>query len=121
MLSMIEKHIAEGHLPTFKKLIEGGAVAENCLPPFPTITPPNWATIATGAWAGTHQVTDFHVHLPNTTPDNTNMVEAFNSERIKAETIWDAADKAGKKCIVLNYPGSWPSKMKNGIVVGGQG
>ena len=30
-------------------------------------------------------------------------------------------DRIGKKCIVLNYPGSWPSKMNNGIVVGGRG
>jgi len=118
---LIEKHIAEGHLPTFKKLIEGGVIADNCLVPFPTITPPNWATIATGALVGTHQVTDFHVHNPGTPLDNANTGEAFSSERVKAEFLWDAADKAGKKCIVLNYPGSWPSNMKNGIMVGGSG
>jgi predicted AlkP superfamily phosphohydrolase/phosphomutase len=118
---LIEKHIKEGHLPTFKKLIEGGAFAENCLVPYPTITPPNWASIATGAWPGTHGITDFHMHVPGTTPDTSNVVQAFSSERLQAEYIWDAADKAGKKCIVLNYPGSWPARMKNGIVVGGSG
>jgi len=118
---LIEKHIAEGHLPTFKKLIEGGVIADNCLVPFPTVTPPNWATIATGASAGTHQITDFHYHLPGTTPDNAHALEAFSSERWQAESIWDAADRAGKKCIVLNFPGAWPSKMKNGIMVGGAG
>lgn len=66
--ALIEKHIAEGHLPTFKKLIEGGMIADNCLVPYPTITPPNWASIATGAWPGTHGITDFHVHLPGTSP-----------------------------------------------------
>jgi predicted AlkP superfamily phosphohydrolase/phosphomutase len=122
MPGLIEKHIAEGHLPTFKKFIDGGVLAENCLVPFPTITPPNWASIATGAWPGTHGVTDFHApHKPGTTPFNFNIVQAFSSERCQAEYIWDAADKAGKKCIVLNYPGSWPSKMKNGIMVGGSG
>ena len=119
--ALIEQHIKEGHLPTFKKLIEGGVIAENCLVPYPTITPPNWASIATGAWPGTHGITDFHMHVPGTTPDTTNVVQAFSSDRLQAEYIWDAADKAGKKCIVLNYPGSWPSKMKNGIVVGGSG
>lgn len=118
---LIEQHIAEGHLPTFKKLIEEGVMAENCLVPFPTVTPPNWAAIATGAWAGTHGITDFHVHEPGTSPINANVVQAFSSERCQAEYIWDAADKAGRKCIVLNYPGSWPSKMKNGIMVGGAG
>ena len=116
---LIERHIKEGHLPTFKKLFESGTVADNCLCPYPTVTPPNWASIGTGAWPGTHCITDFHVHLPGKTPDNTLIVQAFNSERNRAEFLWDAADKAGKKCIVLNYPGSWPSHMKNGIMVGG--
>ncbi|MBW2063088.1 MAG: alkaline phosphatase family protein [Deltaproteobacteria bacterium] len=118
---LIEKHIAEGRLPTFKKLFEGGVVAENCLVPFPTITPPNWATIATGAWPGTHSITDFWVHKPGTTPINLNTEEAFSSERCQAEFLWDVADRIGKKCIVLNYPGSWPSKMENGIMIGGSG
>jgi predicted AlkP superfamily phosphohydrolase/phosphomutase len=118
---LIEKHIKEGHLPTFKKLIDSGVFSENCLVPYPTITPPNWASIATGALPGTHGITDFHSHIPGTTPSNDNAVQSFSSERCKAEYMWDAADKAGKKCIVLNYPGSWPAKMKNGIMVGGSG
>jgi predicted AlkP superfamily phosphohydrolase/phosphomutase len=118
---LILKHIEEGHLPNFKKLIEGGVLADNCLVPYPTVTPPNWASIATGSWPGTHQITDFHVHLKGTTPINPNTVQAFSSERCQAEYIWDALDNAGKKCIVFNYPGAWPSHMKNGIMVGGAG
>jgi predicted AlkP superfamily phosphohydrolase/phosphomutase len=118
---LIQKHIDEGHLPTFKKLFEGGVVAQNCLCPFPTITPPNWASIATGTWPGTHKVTDFHLPTDGADPVNGNIFEAFSSENCKAEYIWDRLDAAGKKCIVCNYPGSWPSKMKNGIMVGGAG
>lgn len=121
MPHLIMKHIADGHLPAFKKLIEGGVLAENCLVPYPTVTPPNWASIATGAWPGTHCITDFHVHRAGTTPYNYNVVQAFNSERCGAEYLWDTADKAGKKCIVFNYPTAWPSHMKNGIMVGGAG
>jgi predicted AlkP superfamily phosphohydrolase/phosphomutase len=118
---LIEKHIADGHLPTFKKLIDSGVIADNCLVPYPTVTPPNWASIATGAWPGTHGITDFHYHKPGTTPIGMNCVQAFDSQLCEAEYLWDTADKAGKKCIVFNYPGSWPSKMKNGIMVGGRG
>lgn len=118
---LIEKHIAGGHLPTFKKLIDNGVIADNCLVPYPTVTPPNWASIATGAWPGTHGITDFHHHKPGTTPIGMNCVQAFDSQLCEAEYLWDTADKVGKKCIVFNYPGSWPSKMKNGIVVGGRG
>lgn len=118
---LIQRHIKEGYLPTFKKLFEGGVLADNCLSPFPTITPPNWTSIATGAWPGTHKVTDFHLHKDGTSQVNANTFEAFSSENCKAEFIWDRLDAAGKKCIVCNYPGSWPSKMKNGIMVGGAG
>ena len=119
--ALLQKHIDEGYLPTFKKIIDSGVMAENCLAPYPTITPPNWTSIATGAWPGTHQITDFWVHTPGKTPENANAVQAYSSERVKAEFFWDALDKAGKKAIVLNYPVSWPSHMKNGIVVGGEG
>ena len=118
---LIQKHIAEGQLPTFKKLFEGGVLAENCLSPFPTITPPNWASIATGAWPGTHQVSDFYLHRPGTDQNNANVFQAFSSENCKAEYLWDKLDAAGYKCIVCNYPGSWPSKMKNGIMLAGGG
>jgi predicted AlkP superfamily phosphohydrolase/phosphomutase len=118
---LIKKYIAEGHLPNFNKLFAGGVLAENCLSAFPTITPPNWATIATGAWPGTHCVTDFHIHKEGTSQVNTNTFAAFSSENCKAEFIWDKLDSAGLKCIVCNYPGSWPSKMKNGIMVSGAG
>ena len=118
---LIEKHIEEGHLPTFKKLFENGVVTENGLVPYPTVTPPNWATIGTGAWPGTHGIGYFTVHKPGTSPHDANTVAAFSSHRSKAEYLWDALDKIGKKCIVMNFPGSWPSNMKNGIMLGGSG
>lgn len=118
---LVEKHIEEGVLPNFKKLFDNGTVCDNALVPFPTITPPNWATICTGAYPGTHGVTDFWVHIPGTTPTNSNTLSAFNSKWVQAETIWEAAERQGKKSIVFNYPGSWPTKMKNSIVVGGRG
>lgn len=118
---LIERHIEEGYLPTFKKLFENGVVAENSLTNYPTVTPPGWASIATGAWAGTHCITDFHIHTPGTGLDNNHIRAAFSSENCKAEYIWNALDKVGKKCVVLNYPGSWPGEMENGILIGGAG
>ena len=119
---LIEKHVQEGYLPTFKKLMEDGVVAENCLAPFPTITPPNWTAIATGAYCGTSGVTDFHYHKAGQPLDNRYIEQDFGSDRVEAETIWEALDKAGKRSIVLNYPCSWPPKnLKNTIVVGGFG
>ncbi|MHB1134053.1 MAG: alkaline phosphatase family protein [Chloroflexota bacterium] len=119
LMPLLDQYMAEGLLPNIKKLIETGTIADHCVVPFPTITPPNWATIATGANAGTHQVTDFWLPIKGKTPDSTNILQSYTSENIKAEFGCEAADKAGLKTIFLNYPGSWPSRLKNGIVIGG--
>ena len=119
VVPLLQKAIDEGHLPNFKKVFDGGTVAENALVAFPTITPPNWTTLATGAKVGTHQVTDFWLLEKGKTPDNANLFQVFDSGYARAQTIWEAADEAGKKAIVLNWPSAWPSRMKNGIMIGG--
>ena len=118
---MIEKYVNEGCLPNIKKLIEKGTWAVNCLAPYPTVTPPNWTAIGTGAFTGTHGVTDFHNPKAGANPGNENISQNWDRERVQAEFIWEAADRAGKKCIVMTYPGASPTRMKNGIVVGGDG
>jgi len=109
----------EGKLPTFQKLINEGVYAPNCLVPLPTITPPNWTSIATGAWPGTHGITDFDAHTPGTALDLTH--KAFDSTEVLAEPIWTAAERVGKRTIIMNYPTTWPSQLKDGWVVGGVG
>lgn len=121
MPRMIKKHVDEGILPNFKKIIDAGVFSEQCLVPYPTVTPPNWTSIATGAWPGTHDITDFYYYNDTKPIDNSSIFQSFSSSRCKAEYLWEAADKAGKQCIVLNYPTSWPSKMKNGMIIGGVG
>ncbi|OYT31878.1 MAG: hypothetical protein B6U94_01610 [Thermofilum sp. ex4484_79] len=109
----------KGELPNIAKLIKNGVFAENCLVPYPTITPPNWTTIATGAWPGTHGITDFHMHKFGMPLDET--YQAFDSRDCKAEYIWEAAEKVGKKTIILNWPSSWPPRIKEGVHIGGAG
>ncbi|MBO4318738.1 MAG: alkaline phosphatase family protein [Mailhella sp.] len=118
---LVQKHIDEGYLPNFKRLYDAGTFCDNTLVPYPTITPPNWASIATGATPATHQVTDYWHQIPgmDPTPDNTRC--SFGSEHLKSETLWESAAKAGKKSIVLNWPGAWPGKTPNATVIGGHG
>lgn len=118
---MMKQYMDEGRLPTIKKLVEKGTLAANCLAPYPTVTPPNWAAIGTGAFTGTHGVTDFHNPTAGANPGNENITQNWDRDRIQAEFLWETADAAGKKCIVLTYPGSAPTRMKNGIIVGGDG
>lgn len=118
---LIEEIIHEGHAPNFKKFLDNGAWADDCLCPFPSITPPNWAAMATGANPGTNGVCDFYAHTPGTAIRWSEAGQNWSSSVIVAETIWEAADKAGKRCVVFNYPGAWPSKMQNGVVVCSRG
>jgi len=114
------KYLAEGEMPHLQALVEGGTLASNCLVPYPTITPPNWTTIVTGAWPGTHGVTCFHVHNPG---DELDQVHAgFDSCDNQAEFLWEALAREGLRSIVFNYPASWPPRMGElGIQVAGAG
>ena len=115
----VYKYAVEGKLPNIRRLIEEGVYCENCLVPHPTITPPNWTTIVTGAWPGTHGITCFNLHKPGMPLDQT--YEAFDSSDCMAEYLWEAAERAGKRAIVLNYPSTWPPRGEAVVQIGGAG
>jgi predicted AlkP superfamily phosphohydrolase/phosphomutase len=118
IVKSIKKYVEEGVMPNIKRLIEEGVWGENCLVPHPTITPPNWTTIVTGSWIGTHQIVCFNL-LEEGQLEKT--YAAFYKDDCKAEYIWEAVEKIGKKTILLNYPSTWPDAVKNGIQIGGAG
>ncbi|MHB1416761.1 MAG: alkaline phosphatase family protein, partial [Chloroflexota bacterium] len=115
----LRKYALEGKLPALQKVFQEGVHAPNTLVPFPTITPPNWTTITTGAWPGTHGITDFEGHHPGDPLDKT--FQNFDSTEVKAERIWEAAAKVGKKTILLNYPASHKANLQDGLIIGGYG
>lgn len=108
-----------GKLPGIASVIENGVFARHCMVPFPTITPPNWTTIVTGAHLGTHGITCFNVHNPGDPLDQTH--QGFDTADCQAEYIWNAAEAVGKKAIVINYPSTWPPTMKDGWQIAGAG
>lgn len=116
----LEALMDEGALPNFKKFKEAGSYMTEGYN-LPTVTPPSWATICTGAYPRTHGVEDYYYYLEGRSLEHKKTVQAFGSEILTAQTIWDRWDKDGKKCIVVNYPMAWPSKMKNGVMIMGEG
>lgn len=113
--------IDEGKMPNTKKLIEMGAARSDLmlLGAMPTITPPMWATLATGCYPMTHGIMDYAIGIPGE-PDM--RVEAFLSPFCKAEQLWNVTAKAGKKTLVFHWPGgAWPpsSDSENLYVVDG--
>ncbi len=116
---VIQKYISQGKLPNFQKMISAGATTPALAMQgvLPAITPPNWATLATGAWPNTHGITCFWNHSVGNPLDELDY--GWNSDLLKAETIWEAFEKAGKKSILFNYPTAWPPKTRNGIYIDG--
>ena len=116
---LIQKYVKEGKLPNFKKVIDAGVTTADysMQAVLPAITPPNWASLATGAWPETHGITCFWNHTLGNPLDQ--MDYGFNSELLKAETIWSAYARQGKKSILFNYPTAWPPNTENDIYVDG--
>ena len=106
-----------GLLPVGQRLLADGCFVAPCLPTMPTLTTTNWATIATGAWPGSHGITDFNPYRAGDGPDDS--PQGFDARDVKAEFIWEAAARAGLDSIVVNWPGSWPPR--EAPVAGGTG
>ena len=113
----VRRMMDDGELPNLAGLASEGVWAENCLVPFPTVTPPNWTTIVTGAWPGTHGVMGFRIHREG--EPLTKTYDGFDSRYCRAERLWEAAERAGKRSIILKYPCSWPPTVREGIQVDG--
>lgn len=103
--------VDEGKLPNIKKLIERGACREDLvlLGANPTITPPLWATLATGCYPMTHGITDYNISAPDAKEIS---YSAFSSKFLIAEPIFNVTAKAGIKTLVWHWPGgSFPPSI----------
>jgi len=115
---IIELWIKKGKLPHLARLMEKGVFGK-ILPPFPPVTAPNWASIVTGNWMGTHGITGYFVHHAG---DPLNKIRTgFDTRECNSEFLWDAAERVGMKSILMKYPVSWPPTIKEGIQVDGCG
>ena len=108
-------------MPNLKKLVEKGSARHDLrlLGGVPTITPPMWTTLATGAYPMTHGVEDFNINMKGELDIN---FAGIYSKYVHAEPLWNVTAEAGKKTLVWHWPGSaWPpsSDSPNLTVVDG--
>lgn len=121
---VIQKLIGQGRLPNIKKAIENGVVGENMamIGAFPSVTPPNWASLATGNWPKTHGVTCFFNHTLGNELDVLGM--NWDAQRVESELIWEKYAEEGKTCLMLNYCEAWPPRgaaKDNCVFIDGSG
>jgi len=105
--------LSEGKMPNVKKLIELGSCRDDLmmLGANPTITPPMWATLATGCYPMTHGIMDYNLSAEN---DKEITYAAFSSRFLKTEPLFNVTAESGKKTLVMHWPGgSFPPSIDN--------
>lgn len=118
---LTRKYVDEGYMPNMKKFLEMGSARADIkmMGCQPTVTPPMWTSLATGAHPYTHGITEYYACDPERLDV---LLYNFDSQRCTAEPMWNVAAEAGKKTLVWHWPGSsWPptSDSENLTVVDG--
>jgi predicted AlkP superfamily phosphohydrolase/phosphomutase len=111
--SLLQKLIAQGVLPRLAEIFKQGHLRRMEVT-VPEISAVSWPSFMTGADPGTHGIFGFTELIPGTY-DYT----FTNYASLKAPTIWDNLERAGKRSVVINQPGTYPAKRLNGALVSG--
>lgn len=110
---LVNRFRAEGKMPNVDAFIKRGSAAKDLvmLGAVPTITPPMWTTLSTGATPATHGITCF---WGQSTDEMDGFVYNLASGRSKAEPLWNVTAKAGLKTLIWHWPGSsWPPTLES--------
>src|SRR3954469_1812965 len=101
----VQRYADEGGVPGFAKLLDRGAHASGngLLTQAPPNTGAGWYSLFTGAWPGVHGSTNNTFHV-NGQPF-TNSTSAFGPNVLQAESLGQAAERAGKKVAQIEYSG----------------
>jgi hypothetical protein len=94
-----------GKLPNLAKLVEGGAFADDVIAGFPSKTAPGFASLMTGAPPRLTGISGNRV--PRAPHDQFTILDSlagFAGAPLRAEPIWAAAQRGGKKIIVSHIP-----------------
>jgi predicted AlkP superfamily phosphohydrolase/phosphomutase len=103
--SFVHEMLSQGKLPNLAKLIAGGAFADEVMPVYPSKTAPGFASLWSGApprdtgISGNRQ--------PRAPVSQHTILEsnsAFLSAPLRAEPIWAAALRAGRKVVLADAP-----------------
>ena len=103
---LVDKYSAAGAMPTMAGLMAQGVKGQNgLLQGFPPNTGVGWTTLATGTWPGEHGSTNNTFH--RTGESNFNNRTSFATTGIvQADSIQQAAERAGKKIASVEWVGS---------------
>jgi len=102
---LMEKYAAEGVMPTYANLMATGVKGTNGLvQAFPPNTGVGWYTLATGAYPGEHGSTNNTFFRAGSGSFN-DRTAAFSAGVLQADTVAEAAERAGKKVVSVEWAG----------------
>lgn len=103
---LVEHYAQQRVMPTFRQLLNRGVRGDNgLLQAFPPNTGVGWASLATGAWPSEHGSTINTFHRVG--EGNFNNRTSFATTGIlQADTIQQAAERAGKTVVSVEWVGS---------------
>jgi predicted AlkP superfamily phosphohydrolase/phosphomutase len=99
-------------LPNFKKLLDGGAYSE-LYSSTPAITVPAWSSMTSSKDPGVLGFYGFRNRRDHTY-DNRYIATGLS---VKEKRVWDILGEAGKECIVVGVPQTYPIKPINGHLI----
>ena len=113
---LTRQFVDEGLMPNVAQLIARGSARYDLgmLGGHPTVTPPMWTTLATGAYPCTHGISGFQRIVPGKPT-----IQGYNldSRNCEAEPLWNVTVEAGIKTLVFHWPGSsWPPTSKSELL-----
>jgi predicted AlkP superfamily phosphohydrolase/phosphomutase len=108
---VIKKLADAGRLPNLKRIMDEGVMHDDMamIGAIPSVTPTNWASLATGNWPRTHGVTCYDNHTLGLPLDRGEL--NWDSRRVESELIWEAFASDDKRCIMMNYCEAWPPRQ----------
>jgi predicted AlkP superfamily phosphohydrolase/phosphomutase len=112
-LNIIQRWVDQGHLPTFRRLMESGAVGHlrSTIPP---TSGPSWSSFVTGMNPGKTGIYDFLYRR-----EGTYHFPPVHAGRRSGTTLWRYFSDAGHRVGVLNIPMSYPVEPVNGFMISG--
>ncbi len=111
---LVDKYVGEGLMPTYKDLIAKGVKGDNGLmQAFPPNTGVGWYTLASGTWPGEHGSTNNTFFRSG---DAFNNRTSLGAAILQADTLQQAAERAGKKVVSVEWVGSRTLNLQGPVI-----
>ena len=114
---VIDALIAQGRLPTVKKLMQNGARAE-LISEKPMRSPALWTTIATGQPRRVHRIYDFVTgsgYWPR--KERSKDQHLVTSDMRESPALWSMLTESARQSLIVGWLNTWPAEKIDGVMV----